>query len=66
MHSSREILRSIAPLVAGLLAMLIAVVVLGLYVQRSIGREPSLFPVSIPEQEKPLRTALPLACRVGS
>jgi len=47
--------------VAGLVAMLIAVLVLGLYVQRSIGREPSMFPVSIPEQEKPLRAVLPVA-----
>lgn len=66
MHSSREILRSTALLVAGFVAMLIAVILLGLYVQRSIGREPSLFPVSIPEQEEPLRAARPVACRVGS
>ena len=66
MHPSGEILRSTALFVAGFVAMLIAVILLGLYVQRSIGREPSLFPVSILEQEKPLRTALPVACRVGS
>ncbi len=66
MHSLREILRSIALLVAGSVAMLIAVILLGLYVQRSIGREPSLFPISIPEQEEPLRAALPVACRLGS
>jgi hypothetical protein len=52
--------------VAGFVAMLIAVILLGLYVQRSIGTEPSLFLVSIPEQEEPLRAALPVACRVGS
>lgn len=66
MHSSSEILRSTALLVVGLFAMLIAIVVLGLYVQRAIGREPSLFPVSSPEQEEPLRAAMPVACRVGS
>ena len=66
MHSSREILRSTAQLVAGLVAMLILIAVLGLYVQRSIGREPSLFAVSIPEPEKPPRAAPPVACRVGS
>jgi hypothetical protein len=66
MHSSREILRSTALLVAGFVATLIVIVVLGLYVQRSIGREPSMFPVSIPEQEVALRAALPVACRVGS
>ncbi len=66
MHSLSEILRSAAPILASFIAMLIAIVVLGLYVQRSIGREPSLLPVSISEEEKPLRTALPVACRVGS
>jgi hypothetical protein len=66
MHPSGEILRSTALFVAGLVAMLIVIAVLGLYVQRSIGREPNLFPVSILEQEKSLRTALPVACRVGS
>jgi len=66
MHSLWEILRSIAPAVAGLLAMLVAIVVLGLYVQRSIGRGLNMFPVSILEQEEPLRAALSVACRVGS
>jgi len=66
MHSSREILRSTALLVAGFVAMLIVIVVLGLYVQRSIGKEPSLFSVSIPERAEALRAALPAACRVGS
>ena len=66
MHPSGEILRSTALFVAGLVAMLIVIAVLGLCVQRRIGREPSLFPLSILEQEKPLRTALPVACRVGS
>lgn len=66
MNSSREILRSVAVVVAGLVAMLIAIVVLGLYVERSIAKEPSVFPVTIPWKEKPLRSVLPLACRVGS
>lgn len=66
MNSSREILRSVAVVVAGLVAMLIAIVVLGLYVERSIGKEPSVFPVSIPWKEKPLRSALPWARRLGS
>jgi hypothetical protein len=66
MNSSKEILRSSALLVAGLVAMLIAIVVLGLYVQRSIGSEPNISPVSIPRHEKPLHSALPLACRGGS
>ena len=61
MHSLWEILRSIAPAVAGLLAMLVAIVVLGLYVQRSIDRGPN-----ISEQEEPLRAVLSVACRVGS
>lgn len=61
MHSFCEILRSIAPAVAGLLAMLVAIVVLGLYVQRSIDRGPN-----ISEQEEPLRAVLSVACRVGS
>ena len=61
MHSLCEILRSIAPAVAGLLAMLVAIVVLGLYVQRSIDRGPN-----ISEQEEPLRAVLSVACRVGS
>jgi len=61
MHSLCEILRSIAPAVAGLLAMLVAIVVLGLYVQRSIDRGPN-----ISEQEEPLRAVLSAACRVGS
>ena len=66
MHSLCEILRSIAPAVAGLLAMLVAIVVLGLYVQRSIGRRPNMFPVSISAQEESLRAVLSVACRVGS
>ena len=66
MNSSREILRSVATLVAGLVAILIAIVVLGLYVERSIGKEPGAFPVSIPWKEKPLRSTLPLASRGGS
>ena len=66
MNPSREILRSVAVVVAGLVAMLIAIVVLGLYVERSIAREPSVLPVSIPSKDSPLRSALPLACRVGS
>jgi hypothetical protein len=66
MHPSGEILRSTALFVAGLVAMLIVIAVLGLYVQRSIGREPSLFPVSIPEQEEALLAVLPAACGVGS
>jgi len=65
MHSLWEILRSIAPAVAGLVVMLVGIVVIGLYVQRSIGRGPSMFRVSIPEQEEPVRAALPVACRVG-
>ena len=66
MNSSREILRSVAVIVAGLVAMLIAIVALGLYVERSIDKEPSVFPVAIPWKDKPLRSVLPLACRVGS
>jgi hypothetical protein len=66
MSSSREILRSVAVIVAGLVAMLIAIVVLGLCVGRSISKEPSVFPVAIPWKDKPLRSVLPLACRVGS
>ena len=65
MNPSREILRSVAVVVAGLVAMLIAIVVLGLYVERSIAKEPSVFPVSIPWKES-LGSPLPLACRVGS
>jgi hypothetical protein len=66
MDSSREILRSVVLFVAGLVAMLAAIVVLGLYVERSIGKEPSVLPVSILQQETPLRAALPCARRVGS
>lgn len=66
MNPSREILRSVAVVVAGLIAMLIVIVVLGLYVERSIVKEPSVFPVSIPWKEKPLHSDLPLGCRVGS
>ena len=66
MNSSREILRSVAVIVAGLVAMLIAIVVLGLYVERSIAKEPSVFPGAIPWKDKSLRSVLPLACRVGS
>ena len=66
MHSSWEILRSMVPALAGLVAMLVAIVLLGLYVQSSIGRGQSMFPVSIPKQEEPLRAALAVACRVGS
>ena len=66
MNTSREILRTVAIVVAGLVAMLIAIVVLGLYVERSIAKEPSVFPVAIPWRDKPLRSTLPLACRVGS
>ena len=66
MRSLWEILRSVAPAVVGLVAMLVAIVVIGLYVQRSIGRVPSVFPVSTPEKEEPVRAALPVACRVGS
>ncbi len=66
MNSSREILRSVAVVVAGLVAMLIAMVVPGLYVERSIAKEPSVFPVTILRKGKPLSSVLPLACRVGS
>jgi len=66
MNPSREILRSVAVVVAGLVAMLIAIVVLGLYVERSIAMEPSVFPVAIPWKEEPLRSAVPLAYRAGS
>jgi hypothetical protein len=66
MNPSREILRSVAVVLAGLVAMLIAIVVLGLYVERSIVKEPSVFPVAIPWKEKPLCSPLQLACRVGS
>ena len=65
MNPSREILRSVAVVAAGLVAMLIAIIVLALYVERSIAREPSVFPVSIPSKDSALRSALPLACRVG-
>jgi len=53
MRSLWEILRSVAPAVVGLVAMLVAIVVIGLSMQRSIGRVPSVFPVSTPEQEEP-------------
>ncbi len=66
MNSPREILRSINVFVAGLLAMLIAIVVLGFYVQRSIGKESSVFPVSTPWQVRPIRSGLPLARGGGS
>jgi hypothetical protein len=33
---------------------------------RSIAKEPSVFPIAIPWKDKPLRSVLPLACRVGS
>jgi len=56
MNSSREILRSVAVLVAVLVVMLAASVALGLYVERSSGIEPGVF----------LRTALPCAHRAGS
>jgi hypothetical protein len=56
MNSSKEILRSVALLVAGLVAMLAASVVLGLHVERSIGREPGVF----------LHATLPCAHRAGS
>ena len=49
MRSLWEILRSVAPAVVGL----VAIVVIGLSMQRSIGRVPSVFPVSTPEQEEP-------------
>lgn len=66
MNSLREILRSVAVVVAGLVAMLIAIVVLGLYVERSIGKEPGVFPVAIRWKEAPLPSAMPLDCRPGS
>lgn len=66
MDSSREFLRSVAVVVAGRVAMPIAIVALGLYVERSIAKGPSVFPATIPWKEKHLRSVLPLACRVGS
>jgi len=44
MSSTREILRSIALLLVGLVATLIAIVALGLYVQSSLGRDARLLP----------------------
>jgi hypothetical protein len=61
MNSSREILRSINVFVAGLVALLIAIVVLGIYVQRFTGSESSGSPVSTPWQIRPLRSGLRLA-----
>lgn len=66
MNSLREILRSVALLVAGFIAMLATIVVLGLYVEPSTGNEPSVFPVSILRKETPPRAALPCARRVWS
>ena len=66
MNSSREIFRSVAVLVASFAAMLIAIVVLGLHVERSVGKAPSVFPVSISWKEKSPRSALSWAYRVGS
>jgi hypothetical protein len=66
MNSSREILRSVSVFVVSLVAMLIAIVVLGLYVERSTGKEPSVFPVAIPWKEEPLRPVLSPDCGVGS
>ena len=66
MNSSREILRSVSGVITALIVMLIAIVMLGLHVERSIGNEPRIFPVSIPWNETPDRSALPVACGVGS
>jgi hypothetical protein len=66
MNSSREILRSVALLVTSLVAMLTAIVLLGLHGERSIGEEPGRFPASTPWNERPLRSVLLLTCRVGS
>lgn len=67
MSSSREIFRSVAIIVlAGLAAMLIAIVVLGLYVERSIAKEPSVLPITSPWNERPLRSVLPMPRRARS
>jgi hypothetical protein len=66
MNASREILRSINVFVAGLVAILLAAVVLGFYVQRFIGKESSSAPMSTPWQVRPLRSGLPSARGGGS
>jgi len=66
MNPSREIVRSVAGLLAALVAMMIAIVVLGMYVERSIPTESNVFPVAIPWEAMSLRWALPFACGVGT
>jgi hypothetical protein len=66
MNSSREILRSASGIVATLLAILIAIVVLGLHVERSIQKDPSAYSVSVPWKGAPPRSARPAGYRAGS
>jgi hypothetical protein len=66
MNSAGEIFRSASGVVAALIAILIAIVVLGLHVERSIQKEPSAFPVSGPWRDAPPCCARPAGRRAGS